>query len=315
MRILFLILGILSFTACTELNNIIDNDDLTGDNSSSSFDPSTLPTSITDYITNNYPNYTIEDMDSDIDCDGTSVIEVELENGSDEIELVFDTENNLLYVVMEIPTVNLPLAVTDSIAANFPNYSIDDEADELIMADGTTRYEVELESMQDELEVLFAADGTVICQEVDNDNDGDDDGNDDDDFNIDSLPTTALNYITTNYPNYTIDEAEYDMTCDSTMVIEVEIESGNSEIELTFDMNGNFLYSTVEINSASLPTAVSNSIVTNFPNYTLEDDEADELTMADGTTRYEVELESMQDELEVLFAADGTVICQEVDND
>ena len=313
MRILFLVLGILSFTACTELNNVIDNNDLTGDNSSSSFDPSTLPTSITDYITNNYPNYTIEDMDNDIDCDGTSVIEVELENGSDEIELVFDTENNLLYVVMEIPTVNLPSAVTDSITANFPNYILDDEADELIMADSTTRYEVELQGMQDELEVLFAADGTVICQEVDND--GDDDGNDDDDFNIDSLPTTALNYITTNYPNYTIDDAEYDMTCDSTMVIEVEIESGNSELELTFDISGNFLYSTVEINSTSLPTAVSNSIATNFPNYTLDDDEADELTMADGTSRYEVELESMQDELEVLFAADGTVICQKVDND
>jgi hypothetical protein len=315
MRILFLILGILSFTACTELNNVIGNDDITGDDSSSSFDPSTLPTSIADYINTNYPNYTIEDMDNDIDCDGTSIIEVELENGNDEIELVFDTENNLLYIATEIRTSNLPTAVTDSIAANFPNYFLDDEADELTMADGSTRYEVELEGSQNDLEVLFAADGTLICQEVDMDDDDNDGDDSNDDNNVDSLPTSITDYITLNYPNYSIDEAEYDMTCDSTMVIEVEIESGNSELELTFDMSGNFLYASVEINSMSLPAAVSNSITTNFSGYTLEDDEAEELTMADGSKRYEVELESTQNDLEVLFAADGTVICQEVDND
>ena len=315
MRILFLILGILSFTACTELNNVIGNDDITGDDSSSSFDPSTLPTSIADYINTNYPNYTIEDMDNDIDCDGTSIIEVELENGNDEIELVFDTENNLLYIATEIRTSNLPTAVTDSIAANFPNNFLDDEADELTMADGSTRYEVELEGSQNDLEVLFAADGTLICQEVDMDDDDNDGDDSNDDNNVDSLPTSITDYITLNYPNYSIDEAEYDMTCDSTMVIEVEIESGNSELELTFDMSGNFLYASVEINSMSLPAAVSNSITTNFSGYTLEDDEAEELTMADGSKRYEVELESTQNDLEVLFAADGTVICQEVDND
>ena len=315
MRILFLILGILSFTACTELNNVIGNDDITGDDSSSSFDPSTLPTSIADYINTNYPNYTIEDMDNDIDCDGTSIIEVELENGNDEIELVFDTENNLLYIATEIRTSNLPTAVTDSIAANFPNYFLDDEADELTMADGSTRYEVELEGSQNDLEVLFAADGTLICQEVDMDDDDNDGDDSNDDNNVDSLPTSITDYIILNYPNYSIDEAEYDMTCDSTMVIEVEIESGNSELELTFDMSGNFLYASVEINSMSLPAAVSNSITTNFSGYTLEDDEAEELTMADGSKRYEVELESTQNDLEVLFAADGTVICQEVDND
>lgn len=315
MRILFLILGILSFTACTELNNVIGNDDITGDDSSSSFDPSTLPTSIADYINTNYPNYTIEDMDNDIDCDGTSIIEVELENGNDEIELVFDTENNLLYIATEIRTSNLPTAVTDSIAANFPNYFLDDEADELTMADGSTRYEVELEGSQNDLEVLFAADGTLICQEVDMDDDDNDGDDSNDDNNVDSLPTSITDYITLNYPNYSIDEAEYDMTCDSTMVIEVEIESGNSELELTFDMSGNFLYASVEINSMSLPAAVSNSITTNFSGYTLEDDEAEELTMADGSKRYEVELESTQNDLEVLFVADGTVICQEVDND
>lgn len=304
MRIVFLVLGILSFTACTELTNIIDNDDM------NTIDPSTLPASITDYITANYSNYIIEDMDNDIDCDGTSIIEIELEDGNDEIELVFDTEDNFLYAISEIRASNLPNAVTNSIATNFPNYTLDDnEADELTMADGSLRYEVELESTQDELEVIFAADGTVICQQVESDDD------DNDDNNVDSLPTAISDYITMNYPNYTIDDAEYDMTCDSTMVIEVELESGNSEIELTFDLNGNLLYAEIEINTAALPTAITNSITTNFPNYTLDDDEADELTMADGSLRYEVELESMQDELEVIFAADGTVICQEVDND
>lgn len=307
MRFFFLVLGVLSLTACTELTNVIN------DNNMDDINTSLLSTSAMDYITANYPNYVIDDVDNDIDCNGTSIIEIELKAGFNEIELVFDTEDNFLYEVSEIRASDLPTAVTNSIATNFPNYILDDnEADKLTMADGSLRYEVELESVQDDLEVVFGADGTVICQQIESDDDDDDDDNNN---NIDSLPTTASAYITANYPNYIIEDVDYDMTCDSTMVIEVEIENGNSEIDLTFDLNGNFLYSEVEISTVALPTAVTNSIATNFPNYSLDDNEADELTMTDGSLRYEVDLESMQNDLEVLFAADGTVICQEIDND
>lgn len=163
MRILFLVLGILSFTACTELTNIIDNDNDDMDSS----DTITLPDAVSNYITTNYPNYTIEESEYDRTCDSTEIIEVELEMGNNEIELTFDTEGNFLYAELEIDSANLPTAVSGSITTNFPNYTLDDEAEELTLADGSMQYEVELEGTNDELEVLFAADGTVLCQEID----------------------------------------------------------------------------------------------------------------------------------------------------
>ncbi|MFK7950879.1 MAG: PepSY-like domain-containing protein [Saprospiraceae bacterium] len=166
MRVLFLVLGILSFTACTELTNIVNNDRQDDMDSS---DTITLPDVVSNYITINYPNYIVEESEYDMTCDSTEVIEVELEMGNDEIELIFDMEGNFLHSALEIDSANLPIDISNSIITNFSSYTLDNEAEELIMADGSLQYEVELKGTQDELEVLFASDGTVLCQEVDND--------------------------------------------------------------------------------------------------------------------------------------------------
>ena len=135
-----------------------------------------------------------------------------------------------------------------------------------------------------------------------------------DDDSLITLPDGVLNYISANYPSYTIDESEQELACDNTTVYEVELEDGSNEIELTFDTESNFLYSEIEIKDSDLPTTVTSSISTNFPNHSL-DDEADEMTMADGSIQYEVEVENNTEELEVILAADGTVLCQRVSVD
>jgi len=125
-----------------------------------------LPDAITNYITTNYSSYTIEESELEVICDSTDVYEVEIEDGRDEIELVFDTEGNFLYSEIEIRDNDLPTAVTGSITANFVGYTLDDEAEQMNMADGSVQYEVELESNTEDLEVIFAADGTVLCQRI-----------------------------------------------------------------------------------------------------------------------------------------------------
>jgi len=127
---------------------------------------------------------------------------------------------------------------------------------------------------------------------------------------VGDLPPAVKIYVETNYPGYTIDEAEQETDCAGAKVYDVEIEQGeDNDLELTFDESGNFLYSETEIGTGELPAAVTNSIASNYAGYST--DEADKLNMADGSTRFAVELEKGKTDKEVLFDSEGTVICEQ----
>jgi hypothetical protein len=60
---------------------------------------------------------------------------------------------------------------------------------------------------------------------------------DDDDIDPSSLPSAVQTYLSTNYPNATIHEAERKTECGQE-IYEVELSNG---LELYFDLQGNFL--------------------------------------------------------------------------
>lgn len=62
-----------------------------------------------------------------------------------------------------------------------------------------------------------------------------------------------------------------------------------------------------------LPDAVKTSLSTNYAGF--EAKEAERLDLANGTKQYEVEIKNGQVTKEVLFAANGTVICEELETD
>lgn len=127
---------------------------------------------------------------------------------------------------------------------------------------------------------------------------------------IADLPPEIKAYVDANYPGYTLDEAEQETDCAGTSVYEVEIEQGEeNELELCFDTAGNFLYAETEITMADLPTAVVNSIADHYAGFKTE--EPNKFTMADGTIRYEVELEKDKTDKDVLFDSEGGVICEQ----
>lgn len=124
------------------------------------------------------------------------------------------------------------------------------------------------------------------------------------------LPPAVKSYVEANYPAYSIDEAEMEADCFGASVYEVEIEQNeDNELELVFDKNGNFLYSETEIAVSDLPAAVSGSIASKFAGFKTK--EADKLAMADGSTRFEVEMKKDGKTKEVIFDTEGTVICEQ----
>ena len=138
--------------------------------------------------------------------------------------------------------------------------------------------------------------------------------NDDDNDSMVDLPATIVNYLSDNYPDYSIDESSQETLCDGTAAYEVELEDSNdNEVELTFDTEGNLLFAEVEIETSDLPSVISSSITTNYADYSIE--EAEQLDMFDGSTQYEVEIKNGNSNLEVLLGSDGTVICEQEDTD
>ena len=201
-----------------------------------SINVATLPQTVLDYITTNYSNQTI--LTSEIESNGN--YEVVLSNS---VELIFDANGNFLgidddsndnYGDTYINPADLPQAILDYIANNYPNNTID-EAE----LENNGNYEVELD---DDTELIFDADGNFLGvgvdeDDMDNDNGDDDgDGDDDDDQVIDpsTLPQIVLDYISTNYPNETIIQAKIE----SDGEYEVTLNTG---LELHFDINGNFV--------------------------------------------------------------------------
>ncbi|GEM_PF-905828 len=134
-----------------------------------------LPTAIKDYISQNYGDYKIDESESDTLCNDVAVYEVELEKKGirlreDEVTLVFSAEGGLLFTENEMKVNDLPAEVKTSLSTNYAGFEAK-EAERLDLVNGTKQYEVEIKNGQVTKEVLFAANGTVICEELETDDD------------------------------------------------------------------------------------------------------------------------------------------------
>ncbi|MGY5850176.1 PepSY-like domain-containing protein [Salegentibacter sp. F14] len=185
---------------------------------------SSLPQPILDYVSTTYPDLTIKK--AEIEDDDTYEITL-----SDETELIFDMQGVFIGIDKDedddfgdedIAPTELPQNIQDFIAQYFPGVGIDEAERE-----NNGNYEVELDN---DVELIFNSDGEFLGQGKDEDEDYDDR---DEDLDPDELPQIVLDYISENYPEQTIIEAEkedegYEVTL-------------NNGVELEFDLEGNFV--------------------------------------------------------------------------
>ena len=179
------------------------------------------PTAIDEYITQNFPGATVDEVE--LEEDGT--YGVELDNG---IELIFDANGNFLEEEMEDEegedednyVTDYPAAIDEYVAQNYPDASIEEVE---LEDDGT--YEVELDN---DVELIFDADGNFLEEEME-----DEEGEDEDNY-VTDYPAAIDEYVAQNYPDATIEEVE--LEDDGTYEVELD-----NDIELIFDADGNFL--------------------------------------------------------------------------
>lgn len=238
-----------------------------------------LPAPVKNHVDSNFPSSEIAEAKKDVNLG----YEVLLDMGW---ELYYDLNGNHLHTEAlssgdddtPVPVSSLPAAITTYISQNYPSETIvwaemDDDEYEVYLSDGT--------------ELYFDLNGTFLYAEQD------------DDIDPANLPATILTYITQNYPNDSIVEAELDDD-----IYEVYLSSG---IELYFDINGVFLGMDDDdddyIDPANLPAAIITYINQNYPNATIEEAEFED-------NIYEIELDN---DWTLYFDANGVFLYAEQD--
>ena len=100
--------------------------------------------------------------------------EAEFKRNKQEFSANFRADGTWLETETEIKKKDLPAAVQQAVATQFPGYEIE-EAERVETPTEAEAYEVELEKKKSEIEALFRADGTLLQQssgeEADEDND------------------------------------------------------------------------------------------------------------------------------------------------
>ncbi len=283
--------------------------------------PSDLPVEARDYIDDNYDDYDIENAELEDYCDDIPAIEVELEDGpGPDVDLYFDLDGKFLFAAVEITLDDLPDAVIAAIENDFADYRIGDDDDDDIerfeFADGSLRYEVELEPLNgdgDDIDIVFNADGTIFCTDDDDDDDSEDDNGSNDGAGDDNLPQSVRDFINDNYGSYDIESVEKEDICDDQEFYEVELEDGNGpDVDLYFSLDWEFIFAATEISEDDLPDAVIATIETDFSSYDIDDDDIEQYEFADGSLQFKVELESDSgDDVEIVFDENGGTVCRE----
>ena len=223
----FILGGLLLFSACSDddsvSGNVVDLDAryFKADVHVSS---SSLPQNILDYVSSNYPGVTIREAETE----NNDNFEVYLSNG---LELVFDMDGNFLGIDDDgeddfgdehLTVSEIPQNILDFISDNFPGVEIDEAERE-----NNGNYEIELEN---DMELIFDSNGDFLGQGEDENEEEDDD----EEVNPADLPQNILDYISVNYPDNSIIEAEIE----DDGKYEVTLNNG---VELEFDSEGNFL--------------------------------------------------------------------------
>ena len=96
---------------------------------------------------------------------------------------------------------------------------------------------------------------------------------------------------------------------------EAEFTMNGNETSVEFDSKGIWKQTETEIEAGALPEAVKDAIKTKYADYSVE--KAEMVETDDGDVVYEVDFKKGKEEMELLFAADGSVIktMQEVEDE
>lgn len=126
---------------------------------------------------------------------------------------------------------------------------------------------------------------------------------------LDNLPQAVLDSLANNYAGYDF-EVDIETLCDSTDVYAITATMDGQLELLYFELEeGEFVQSGTPIEDESIPEAILQALVNDFPSYELIPGSALQIQRASGEVWFSVDLGVELDRLEVIYSLEGTFIC------
>lgn len=125
-----------------------------------------LSSTITGYISTNYPSYQILHAERDSSCAVGSVIEIVINTtGVEPLKLFFDATGNYIMSASRIDYSATPAAVQATITTNYPGYTPRPRSKKFTLVGGQIQYGIFLFNGSTHKRVIVADDGTFICEQ------------------------------------------------------------------------------------------------------------------------------------------------------
>lgn len=124
-----------------------------------------LPAGVKEFVNKNYAGYTIAKAISDPLCQGGDAIDVAVtKTGAPNLSLIFKPDGSYVQQEEDVPLGTATPKIKDALKSKFADYSAGTQIEKVILADKTVQYLVDLSKGTATKEVIFTADGNVVCE-------------------------------------------------------------------------------------------------------------------------------------------------------
>lgn len=124
-----------------------------------------LPAGVKEFVTKNYPGYQIKSAASDPLCQGGDAIDVAItKSGVPNLSVIFRPDGQFVQQEEDVPLSTAPRKISDALKTKYAGYAVDNQIEKLILADKAVQYLVDLTKNKVSKEVIFSAEGVVVCE-------------------------------------------------------------------------------------------------------------------------------------------------------
>lgn len=124
-----------------------------------------LPANIQGFVQENYPGYSVTIAVSDPLCNGDDAIDVAIvKTGSPGFSLIFKPDGTFVQQEQDVPLKTAPLKIQEILKTKYADYSTGNQIEKSTLANKTEQYQVDLNKNNITKELIFSADGVVVCE-------------------------------------------------------------------------------------------------------------------------------------------------------
>jgi hypothetical protein len=124
-----------------------------------------LPAGVKKFIEKNYTGYTMEKAAYDPLCEGGDAIDVAVtKHGSPILSLIFKPDGSFVQQEEDVPLTIATGKIKDTLKTRYKGFSAATQMEKLTLADKSVQYLVDLSIGNTTKEVIFTADGVVVCE-------------------------------------------------------------------------------------------------------------------------------------------------------